>query len=941
MKNLLNTISAGKYDNLELLEIKLNNTVLWSSVYNKFLLRYRVKQDGNYNLSSKIGDYYYARPMFTLEDDTVTTLDESTTIYLHDGSTTNDLNTLLNNIDLIEIEYNENVRKISFENSLLVTDVAIGRTDKLNDMSNMFRGCLFLKHLNVPRWDTSSVTNMAHMFDGCRILTGIDVSRWVTDNVTDMSYLFNGCRLIKSLELSNWNTDNVTDMAHMFHSCRSLKDLFISNFNIDKVTNIEQIFRDCSSLERLDISKWRIYNVSKKAHILRHTISLKEIRYGLVTANDINYVVSCLEPRTSDSYGEMYYSLKDNSEIDTINYSEAKSKYWNLYRFCIIFRRAEEGHNYFYTNEISRTVSKYAYDNDSYIYRTDDNVESFSFWSGESNSNLLSVDVLINSTVKDLKQTFRGCSSLIKTNFSNFNTSNVTDMGYMFYDCLSLVSLDLPNINTSSLKYASYMFGNCKLLTSLDLSNFDTKYVFEIDGLFNGCESLTSLDLSKFDTDNITDMSYMFNGCKSLTELDVSSFKTDNITSISYMFANCDLLANISGIYGWDTSKVKNMSYMFSGCTSLSSLDLSNFNTDNVLNMASMFNECTSLKFLDLYAFNTRKVVSISNMFNNVPTDIDWNYEHYLHNYEDFIHTEWCTNYSGIFPWDEIKLLAQFTCINSIVDPVFNSEVEYYRYTRKNDDGTYSAKLITKYLAIPSKISFKDNTNLVSLEYINTSEVGNMSGMLSGCTSLNTINMSYNDISWNNNWNTGTANNMSYLFNNCTSLTELILTNWDTYEVTDVSGMCANCTSLTSVRGIENWNTRNLKTMYGMFSNCASLEYVSFFNYDTEGNFISVETDKLTNTSYMFAGCDSLRQLDLSVFNTSNVTSMDYMFYECSSMYLLNLETWDTNKVDKRDYMFSNVPDNAVINVTEDSFTLTEDETSFGGTFKRIQREEI
>ena len=34
--------------------------------------------------------------------------------------------------------------------------------------------------------------------------------------------------------------------------------------------------------------------------------------------------------------------------------------------------------------------------------------------------------------------------------------------------------------------------------------------------------------------------------------------------------------------------------------------------------------------------------------------------------------------------------------------------------------------------------------------------------------------------------------------------------------------------------------------------------------------------------SYMFSFCSSLKELNLSNFNTNNVTNMRYMFYECS-----------------------------------------------------------
>ena len=47
------------------------------------------------------------------------------------------------------------------------------------------------------------------------------------------------------------------------------------------------------------------------------------------------------------------------------------------------------------------------------------------------------------------------------------------------------------------------------------------------------------------------------------------------------------------------------MAAMFEKCSSLTSLNLSNFNTDKVVNMRGMFYGCSSLKTLVLSNFNT------------------------------------------------------------------------------------------------------------------------------------------------------------------------------------------------------------------------------------------------------------------------------------------------------------------------------------------------
>ena len=47
---------------------------------------------------------------------------------------------------------------------------------------------------------------------------------------------------------------------------------------------------------------------------------------------------------------------------------------------------------------------------------------------------------------------------------------------------------------------------------------------------------------------------------------------------------------------------------MYSDCSSLTNINLSNFNTNNVINMGSMFYKCSSLTNLNLSNFNTNNV---------------------------------------------------------------------------------------------------------------------------------------------------------------------------------------------------------------------------------------------------------------------------------------------------------------------------------------------
>ena len=52
----------------------------------------------------------------------------------------------------------------------------------------------------------------------------------------------------------------------------------------------------------------------------------------------------------------------------------------------------------------------------------------------------------------------------------------------------------------------------------------------------------------------------------------------------------------------------------------------------------------------------------------------------------------------------------------------------------------------------------------------------------------------------------------------------------------------------------------------------------------------------------MFNGCSSLKQLNLSNFNTINVTNMDYMFSKCSNDLKKKIRLENENFLDEAFY---------------------------------------
>ena len=82
------------------------------------------------------------------------------------------------------------------------------------------------------------------------------------------------------------------------------------------------------------------------------------------------------------------------------------------------------------------------------------------------------------------------------------------------------------------------------------------------------------------------------------------------------LFGHCSTITEIN-LTNFDSSSVIDMRDTFWDCFSLTSIDLSNLKTENVIDMWGFFIGCNSLRSLDLKSFNTSKVTSLVHMFEN------------------------------------------------------------------------------------------------------------------------------------------------------------------------------------------------------------------------------------------------------------------------------------------------------------------------------------
>ena len=113
-------------------------------------------------------------------------------------------------------------------------------------------------------------------------------------------------------------------------------------------------------------------------------------------------------------------------------------------------------------------------------------------------------------------------------------------------------------------------------------------------------------------------------------------------------------------------------------------------------------------------------------------------------------------------------------------------------------------------------------------------------------------------------------------------------------NIKKIDFLFSGCECLKSI-DLTNFNTQNIIYMNHMFSYCISLININLSNCNTKN---------VTDMSNMFNGCASLTSINLSNFNTQNVTDMSSMFDGCKALSNINLSNFNTENVTDMTAMF-------------------------------------
>ncbi|MCR4609749.1 MAG: BspA family leucine-rich repeat surface protein [Eubacterium sp.] len=536
--------------------------------------------------------------------------------------------------------------------------------------------------------------------------------------------------------------------------------------------------------------------------------------------------------------------------------------------------------------------------------------------------------------VTTMKKMFNDCKAVKKLDLRYMTGDEVTDIWHMFNNAAALEEVDLRKFVGSKLSYMGEWFNSLKVLKKVNLSSLTSgEGLTDINKMFFSCNALTSLTIGKgFACDNVTNMANMFNGCKVLENIDIRMITGDSVTNIGNMFASCNALKNlnmhnftgklITSMNGWfngrekletvdlsslDSTSLTDTQSMFLNCKKLSTLSLGeNFKCQNVTNAWRMFQSCNSLVTLDLSNFDFSRVEKISSMF------------------------MYCSSLKNL------TLGAGFTCENNTETyDTFNGckALETLDISMMRSDSLITAQnmfqncesLTTLTLGegfTCDKVDVMQNMfngckaiENLDLHMMTGKAVTNISGMFTNCNKLRKLNM--------HNFEGGNLTSFQQWFSGKTVLEDIDLTSLDSRSATTTYQMFYNCRKLTKILLGENFTCSNVTTMQEMFHHCDSLKSIDLSHLNSSsltnaskllwncGSLTSVTfgpeftCENVTDMNCFFEGCSSLKEVDLSYFNTVSLKDTRWMFKKCSALEKIYVSDPDEN--DGRGFYYNTV----------------------------------
>ncbi len=459
-------------------------------------------------------------------------------------------------------------------------------TSNVTTMENMFYLCDVYEEFDFTKLDYSKVKTMSKMVFGAGFKT-IDFTGESFPALTNVSMMFGGTNYgvtdyadVEKIYFTNctMSNQNLKSLAGLFTNCTQLHEAHFERLNAEYITNISNMFSGCTGLQKVYFDGCNLKSITTVEGLFNGSTSLE-----LFSADGWNITAVT--------------SLK------------------NMFKGC---------------SSLS-TVSV-----NTWIMPNVTTIESMFENSGIET---LSFDGCNMSTVKNINNLFRGCTSLTSFSGKEWNLSGMTSLANMFSGITSLTSVDLTKANFSGVTSNYNLFNGCSGLTSVTLDECNMSGITGgiNTAFFSGCYALETVSANGWNINNCTSLSNLFDGKTSLTTVSMTDMKIDKVQKrdnngnggFNSMFKNCTSLTSVTiNVTSENMQKQQqSLNYMFTGCSNLTTVKLEDVDFNKIQQMKYIFNDCTSYSVDSLKeTFSTIDLTTDKNkLFCNHKTNDGWN----------------------------------------------------------------------------------------------------------------------------------------------------------------------------------------------------------------------------------------------------------------------------------------------------------------------------
>jgi surface protein len=759
------------------------------------------------------------------------------------------------------------------------------------DSSNLFKEMQIMATLDTSNLDFGRAELMNSLLYNCFALETLDVTGWDVSNATTFDRLFYTCKKLETITgLGTWDISNVESLFGTFYCCYELSSVGgVENWDTSSVTTMAHAFRCAYDIEELDLNSWDVSNVKEFNSMFSGTTNGNDMALHTLKINQWN-------TKSAERFNNMFQGCGHLISLDMAGWNVEK-----LLTTSHMFADCNRLASVDFTgwNTVSLT-SMDAMFNDCHAIE------------------VLDVSEFDTANCVEFSQIFEGCRSLERIiGLDQWNTAKANVFDEMFNGASSLKELDLSSFDTSSAKYSNVLqngeknyhgYGNMfNGTSSLQKLILGEKFVFAGDGSIPAAnypkfpnpaakEGLTAMwrnvatgerYLAKDIPEGVAatyvaDYEYTAKGAKLVDALhylnaNTGSTKiTTKVTSVTFGLTKDyqQIASTYTGVLADQEQKgpvyayyvpngsnydvyvlsddviysPKDSSSLFKGMKALTTVNTTNYRFSGVEKMQEMFAECSALTTLDTTGWDTSKITDMTKLFYKC---------------------EVLQAVPGIGGWDM-----------SNVETMFAMFARAYKL-KTLDVSNWNTSSVTSLYAM-FQMCFE-------LEYLDVadwdvSKVTDFSFLFKGTGNKGDMKINNLDVS---KWDTSSAKTFQCMFYGCAQITELDLSTWKTDNLEDTSHMFADCYKLEKI-SFAGWNTPKLNTIDALFNNCESLKSVDVSDLDT-ANVVEfsqafeycyslekiIGLDKWVTTSgqdfgEMFSSCGSLKELDLSSFDTTN-----------------------------------------------------------------------